>query len=844
MLLVKSLAQFETGRATSAIKDIRNAAVLAGGLDQELEFSATLALFSRESQFLTPAEVLPTLGRVRQLAASLGNPNALAGLHLAVARLEAYRGHCVDARRHLEIAKTAAAGINRPMLDAAIDLVDASLEVIAGNLKRATNSARQGFEKSNLNDFGILLAGSLTNLGHLALARLDLVRANDYLQRSIEQTQHLSFIQLGTYDSLLELALHLDDLDRCQALLDKCSLLIAQHEVPSRSWYDLTNQVTRCAVLSHIGDWESVVELTEELDQEVEARQLRTVRVALLCASAKALARLGEFGRSHSKLTAAIHICPRGAVDSSIVLETATGACLSLAGDIAGGDAHFERALSASRAIGNRLQEHRILRERKCCKRSITAGGESTEKQSFSPSERNERSLVLADVATMLGASSSIDLIAHRAMSLVQGTPLESRLRIQSLSDQEFRPEVSIESATTAGGAFEIRLRGSDRLVVLAFDSIESLDDVTLVKSLMDLLHAAVYQAGRHTASSNEQDLWPESAGIGDGEAIFRSPRMNEILRVAIRLATTDLPILITGETGTGKDVFARLVHSHSSVKRGPFVPFNCSAIPRDLTESQLFGHRRGSFTGAIDAQPGVIRSAAGGTLFLDEIGDLDLGLQPKLLRFLESGEIHTVGDSRPTKINVRLIAATNANLEERAQSGHFRKDLLFRLGSARIILPPLRERKDEIPALTTSFINRFSRESGRTRLRVSDDLIAALLLYDWPGNIRQLANELHRIVAMAESGQTLTSRDLSPVITEGWTVAPRSGPDAANSMRVNLDQPLPQAIEDLERAFVSRAMHASGGRVNEAAQLLGISRKGLFLKRRRWGHLDPEPDE
>jgi DNA-binding NtrC family response regulator len=320
---------------------------------------------------------------------------------------------------------------------------------------------------------------------------------------------------------------------------------------------------------------------------------------------------------------------------------------------------------------------------------------------------------------------------------------------------------------------------------------------------------------------------------------------MTEVLRIAIRLAATDLPILITGETGTGKDVFARLIHSHSALKRGPFVPFNCSAIPKDLTESQLFGHRRGSFTGAVDAQPGVIRSAAGGTLFLDEIGDLDISLQPKLLRFIESGEIHTVGDSRPSKVSVRVIAATNADLESRAQSGMFRRDLLFRLGSAQIALPPLRERKDEIPALTSLFINRFSRESERPRLRVSDDLIAALLLYDWPGNIRQLANELHRIVAMAEPGQTLTSADLSPVITEGWTVAPKTRAAAtSNTMPVSLDQPLPQALEEVERAFVDRAMHASGGRVAEAAQLLGISRKGLFLKRRRWGHLDPEPPD
>lgn len=429
-------------------------------------------------------------------------------------------------------------------------------------------------------------------------------------------------------------------------------------------------------------------------------------------------------------------------------------------------------------------------------------------------------------------------------MSLIKGTTLENTLRIQSFSDQEFRPEVSIESSTTPAGQFQITLRGSDRLVWLTFDRVDSLDDVTLVKSLLDLLNAAVHQNANRTGSPVEQDLWPETASVADEETIFASPRMAEILRVAIRLAATNLPILITGETGTGKDVFARLVHAHSGLKRGPFVPFNCSAVPRDLIESQLFGHRRGAFTGAIDAQQGVIRSAQGGTLFLDEIGDLDLALQPKLLRFIETGEIHTLGDARPTRVGLRLVAATNVDLEAQSSSGLFRKDLLFRIGGAQIALPPLRDRKDEIPALTTSFVNRFSRETSRPRLRVSDDLIAALLLYDWPGNIRQLANELHRIVAMAEPGQTLTSADLSPVVTEGWTVAPKTAPDRSDHLRVSLDQPLPQAIEEIERAFVGRAMQASGGRVAEAAQLLGISRKGLFLKRRRWGYLDPEPEE
>jgi transcriptional regulator with PAS, ATPase and Fis domain len=314
---------------------------------------------------------------------------------------------------------------------------------------------------------------------------------------------------------------------------------------------------------------------------------------------------------------------------------------------------------------------------------------------------------------------------------------------------------------------------------------------------------------------------------------------MTELLKIAVRLAATELPILLTGETGTGKEVFARIIHEHSQGKRGPFVAYNCSAMPRDLVESQLFGHRRGAFTGATDSFPGIIRAAERGTLFLDEVGDLDPAIQPKLLRFLEGAEIHPIGELKPQRVPVRIVAATNADLDELVDQHRFRRDLFYRLGVARLALPPLRERKDEIPALAALFLERHSRECRRTGLRLGDDLIAALLLYDWPGNIRQLGNEIRRIVAMAEDGKRLTAADLDPEITRNWNSRaplPSAADDAAPVFKVRLDQPLEQAIESLERQFIDRAMEASSGRVAEAAQLLGISRKGLFLKRRRRG--------
>ncbi len=421
----------------------------------------------------------------------------------------------------------------------------------------------------------------------------------------------------------------------------------------------------------------------------------------------------------------------------------------------------------------------------------------------------------------------------------------DGRVEIRNESGLEYRPEFSSKWEQSADGTFRIRIRGSDRSIAIQVSNVQSLDEVSLVKSVADLVLAAVQRTAEGAGDDDEQNLWPRSLLPGSDAAVFQSPRMIELMKIAMRLATTDLPILIDGETGTGKEVFARLIHDHSRVKRGPFVAYNCSAMPRDLVESQLFGHRRGAFTGANDSFPGLVRSAEHGTLFLDEVGDIDIAIQPKLLRFLEGSEIHPLGEMKAQRVPVRIVAATNANLDHLVDEGRFRRDLFYRLGVARLALPPLRERKDEIPTLASLFLTRYARECHRTGVRLGDDLIAALLLYDWPGNIRQLANEIRRIVAMADDNEMLHSAALAPDITAAWnnraTVTPAEA--KAQSVTIRLDQSLDQAVDELERTFVNRAMEGAGGRVAEAAQLLGISRKGLFLKRRRWGLADGEPN-
>jgi DNA-binding NtrC family response regulator len=329
--------------------------------------------------------------------------------------------------------------------------------------------------------------------------------------------------------------------------------------------------------------------------------------------------------------------------------------------------------------------------------------------------------------------------------------------------------------------------------------------------------------------------LWPAEALDGDPESIWASAATAEVLRVARRIAPTPLPILLTGETGTGKEMLARAIHRASDRAERPMIPFNCTAVPRDMLESQLFGHRKGAFTGADSSFAGVIRSAAGGTLFLDEIAEVGVDLQPKLLRFLESSEIQPLGEPQPIKVDVRVIAATNARLEQLVAEGRLRDDLLYRLNVVRLELPPLRERREEIPPLVDHYLRRHGDELKKGRPTVSDETLEYLLLYNWPGNVRQLANELRRMIAMADASATLTPAMLSPEIKASRRTIPAS-PATDAEVTVPIDQTLPVAVDLLERRMVRNALDRSHGKVEEAARLLGISRKGLFLKRRRWG--------
>ncbi|MBN1334641.1 MAG: sigma-54-dependent Fis family transcriptional regulator [Deltaproteobacteria bacterium] len=316
------------------------------------------------------------------------------------------------------------------------------------------------------------------------------------------------------------------------------------------------------------------------------------------------------------------------------------------------------------------------------------------------------------------------------------------------------------------------------------------------------------------------------------------SPGMGEVVRWVRRVAPTDLAVLVTGGSGTGKEVVARAIHRLSRRADHPFVPVDCGAIPRDLMESELFGHERGAFTGADTARPGLVEAAQGGTFFLDEIGELEAGVQARLLRLLQEGEYRRVGGSQMRTASLRIIAATHRDLEKAVRAGVFREDLYHRIHVVRIDLPPLCERPEDVPVLAEHFLRRLSQEQGRQLLELSPAALRAMQAYPWPGNVREVLNCCRYLVGLTP-GPVVTEADLPPFLWKQRGSADRPGaPGAGPPLRHDL--PYKQArrlwLQHFESAFLRHLLQEHGGNVSKAALAAGIDRKSIQRLMKRHG--------
>ena len=369
-----------------------------------------------------------------------------------------------------------------------------------------------------------------------------------------------------------------------------------------------------------------------------------------------------------------------------------------------------------------------------------------------------------------------------------------------------------LESAVAAfqGGAFEYLPKPFD------------------VDHAVDLIRRAMDESERQNEVVETPDTVPEILG--------QAPAMQEVFRAIGRLAQSQATVLINGESGTGKELVARALHRHSQRANKPFIAINTASIPKDLLESELFGHERGAFTGAQAMRRGRFEQADGGTLFLDEIGDMPPDLQTRLLRVLSDGHFYRVGGHQPMQANVRVITATHQDLEKRVKEGLFREDLFHRLNVIRLRLPPLRERREDVPVLVRHFLKKSATELGVETKRLTDDAIEYLTSRDWPGNVRQLENVCHWVTVMAP-GVIVDIKDLPPELRD--EEAESEWDDWVSALERETDLRLKRGesaiLDDLnrkfERALILRALAHTGGRRIEASQLLGMGRNTLTRK-------------
>jgi len=321
----------------------------------------------------------------------------------------------------------------------------------------------------------------------------------------------------------------------------------------------------------------------------------------------------------------------------------------------------------------------------------------------------------------------------------------------------------------------------------------------------------------------HEMEVYPRSI-------IYGSREMNDILRLLRRVVGTETTVLIQGETGTGKEMVARFIHAESARRDKIFIPVNCGAIPRDLVESEFFGHARGAFTGATSEKKGYFEMAQGGTIFLDEIGEAPQELQVKLLRVIQESEIMPVGYHQPKKVDVRIIASTNRDLRAEVAAGNFRQDLFFRINVFSVTIPPLRERRDDIKPLAEFFLRHFSRKLKREEGRLSDAALKKLCVYSWPGNVRELQNEIERLVLLAENADAIGPELLSDNVRNSGT---QSGmPQFAGG-------DLKAAVKELEETMIRAALARYDGNKSSAARVLGISRQSLMEKVQQYRQRD-----
>ena len=811
-----------------------------------------------------------------------GDRRHLALVHSLSSISLAQLGHYDEAMAALRHAERLAAMVHADDVLATVCGNQANVMMMQHRYEQALALAERSVSLHEAHGSGHGLAVALATLGQICVRLGDLGRAEEVLHRALEVRSPIQFHETtgAVFDTLAQIHLMRGRYDTASDFLGRASEAYGAYGRQTSQWYEWSVRVLGARLALRRGALDDAVTQIDEILQ-AGAPPLDALQATLIAAEALTAAnrlpeaelRLASAAETldpktapaawgeYLRLRGAVHAKSNSAVDAYHDFSQ-SAALLDLLGErYQSGLSHLalgrlvaetgarsvaERHLSKALGIFQLLGAERDLDDTRAAQALLTTIG--TGQYVISPADADD-----AIVRRIVDAAALPDLLGREtAAALLEAAAGDCGMVYVELAGGDVRVVASAgceadAARTMARSAASGSAYGRGVIVVEPLGRDPEGPRFGLVASPRAIGHpvmrrlrmiAAVARQGFALCAARDRpvpvvgleidrSLEPLLPGF-----LSASAAMGRVVEQIQRLQGNDLTVLITGESGTGKELVARAIQVGSHRSAGTYLPYNCTTTGRDLADSQLFGHRRGSFTGAVSDQPGLIRSAVGGTLFLDEVGDLPIDVQPKLLRFLEQHEIMPIGETKPQRVDVRVLAATNADLEQRVAEGKFREDLYYRLSVIRIHVPPLRDRREEIPHLSTYFLREAIERLGKPDIHLSSETLDVFSQYWWPGNVRQLKNEIQRAVALSAPGGTVQPAHLSPEI---GTVRLPTSSGSQRSSRASSPN-LAAAVEQVERDLIQAALDRAGGNISESARSLGLTRRGLYLKIRRLG--------
>ena len=745
------------------------------------------------------------------------------------------------------------------------------------------------------------------NLGINLMLTGDWVRAEAMIERALDLAVKSNHVHIaGILDSLGELKILRGEFSEAKALLERAIKLAKERK---REWYELQalRNLARCILAA--GDAEKAGEIAREaldLSSQIGDKHYANMVGLVL---AESLLQQKRFGECENRLQIIEENDPTSDFFVLGNIQRIRGLAAAEESDAELAVHHFNRSLTIFEAagdvyhtalsnylIGSNLPAHQhdravqhLSKAREVFARLgvlefVDSAGEKIARAKEAPAtERSvtQRSNSVVSQLLMVRlaeATASRELLFRELVAVLQQESPAKKIiiaepggdkRLSPFITHGYSPEDStqlvrkFESAQEKGdeksfargkniSVLQLKPSNAENAFLLVHpSSAANLNDGSHIQPLLRVVELGmdvIALREKDTAAPVEQESSPFTSNSLMPGFIHSSPAMTSLVEEVYKIRSSDVTVLVTGESGTGKELVSRAIHAMSNRKDRVFVPFNCTAVPKELAEGHLFGYRKGAFTGAITDSPGIIRAADGGTLFLDEIGDLPLDVQPKLLRFLQEGEVQPIGEKRPIKVDVRVIAATNMPLEDKVAEGTFREDLYYRLNVIRLRVPPLRERRSEIPPMVNYYINHYSARFGKRDVTFTPQTIDLLMVCDWEGNVRQLCNEVQRIIARAVDGEVITPDDLSPELrraakpiaaySNGDKVVPIASYDSpfAPFGQITQGGTLEQAVSELEMQMIKSALARHNWNISRVASELGLTRRGLYLKLSRYG--------